>query len=66
MKRLALLAVVAALTGCGKFHDMVTTGMDGFTIRCIEGVRYVLLSSDRGLAIYPLVDTEGKPRGCGK
>lgn len=63
MKYTILLSALL-LTGCGKFTDMVNTGIDGYTIRCIEGTKFVLMSSDRGLAITPLVDEKGSPRSC--
>jgi len=60
------IVTIAALllAGCGKFSDMVSTGVDGYAVRCIDGTAYVLLSSDAGLAITPHVGTDGKPRGC--
>lgn len=63
MKYTILLSVLL-LTGCGKFDDTIATFKDGYTIRCIEGTKFVLMSSDRGLAITPLVDTEGNPKAC--
>ncbi len=63
MKYTILLSVLL-LTGCGKLSDTVNTALDGYVIRCIEGTKFVLMSSDRGLAITPLVDTEGNPKAC--
>jgi hypothetical protein len=63
MKYTILLAVLL-LTGCGKVADTFTTLADGYVIKCIEGTRFVLMSSDSGLAITPLVDTEGRPKAC--
>lgn len=66
MKTLAIILAAIALTGCGKFSDMVSTGFDGHVVKCIDGTQYVLLSSDAGLAITPHVGTDGKPKGCVK
>lgn len=52
------------LTGCGKLADTVNTSIDGYTIRCIEGTKFVIMSSAHGLAITPLVDEKGNPRTC--
>ena len=60
----AILATVLFLSGCGKLHDMIDTSFDGYSVRCIEGTKFVLMSSDRGLAISPLVGTDGKPKSC--
>lgn len=65
MRHLAIL-VFASLAGCGKFSDMITTGTDGYAMRCIDGTQYVLLSSETGLAITPHVGTDGLPKGCVK
>ena len=62
MTRALLLTLL--LAGCGKFSDLVSTGMDGYSLRCIEGTRYVLLSSEHGLAITPLLGTDGLPKAC--
>lgn len=67
LRKAALVAGISlVLTGCGKLGDMVSTGVDGYSLRCIDGTKYVLLSSDRGLAITPHVGTDGLPRGCDK
>jgi len=65
MRVIAALMVVL-VAGCGKFTDMVATGADGYSVRCIDGTQYVLLSSDTGLAITPHLGTDGLPRGCSK
>lgn len=64
MKYAILLTVL--LAGCGKFSDTITTFADGYTLKCIDGTSYVMMTSERGLAITPHVDLEGKPRGCSK
>ena len=66
MKHLLLVITAASLFGCGKFNDIISTGVDGYALRCIEGTTYILLSSDAGLAITPAIDTNGKPKGCAK
>lgn len=63
-KRIAIITAALLLAGCGKFSDMVSTGVDGYAVRCIDGTQYVLLTSDHGLAITPHLGTDGKPRGC--
>lgn len=64
MKLFILLALALSLTACGKLSDTITTGIDGYALRCIDGTQYILMSSDRGLAITPHVDINGKPKGC--
>ena len=64
MKLIITTTAILLLAGCGKFSDMVSTGLDGYTLRCIDGTQYVLMTSDAGLAITPHVNTEGKPKGC--
>ncbi len=61
-----VLFVVACLTlaGCGKVKDTFSTGTDGYAMRCIEGTRYILLSSEHGMAITPHVGTNGLPKSC--
>lgn len=63
-KTFLISTVLVTLAGCGKLQDMGSTMVSGYTIRCIEGTRYVLMTSERGLAIAVLVDTNGKPKGC--
>jgi len=60
------LIVAGALTGCGKFEQMFQSSLGGYTTRCIDGTRYVIMDSDHGVAITPLVDTNGHPKGCDK
>ena len=54
----------ALLAGCGKLADNFETVSNGYTIRCIDGTKYVLISTDRGQAITPHVGTDGNPKGC--
>lgn len=61
-----LVGIVIGLSGCGKMEQMFQSGVSGFTTRCIEGTRYVIMDSDHGVAITPLVDTNGNPKGCEK
>ena len=60
------LVVIAALllTGCQKFQDSFRTGVDGYVLRCIDGTQYVLMTSERGLAITPHLNADGKPKAC--
>jgi hypothetical protein len=64
MKTITLLTLAVLLSGCGKFKDTFATSVDGYTLRCIEGTKYVLMTSERGLAVTPLVGTNGMPKGC--
>jgi hypothetical protein len=68
MNKNIILGFIAAiaLSGCGKAEQMFQSSVSGFTTRCIEGTRYVLMDSNRGVAITPLVDTNGNPKGCDK
>ncbi len=63
MKYIILMSALM-LAGCGKFNDMVNTSFDGYVLRCIDGTTYVLMSSDKGLAITPHVGADGKPKTC--
>ena len=60
----AILATVLFLSACGKAEDMFKTSFDGYSVRCIEGTKYVMMTSEHGLAVSPLVGTDGKPKGC--
>lgn len=65
MRRSALfLLALLPLAGCGKIQDTLATGASGYSLRCIEGTKYVLLTSDKGLAITPHVGPDGRPREC--
>lgn len=64
MRAIACLAISGALAGCGKIGDSVETSLTGYALRCIEGTRYVLLSSESGLAIAPLLKPDGLPAAC--
>ena len=64
MKLLLIVALAVTLSACGKLEDTIQTGMDGYAMRCIDGTQYILLSSDRGLAITPHVGTDGMPKAC--
>ena len=61
-----ILVFTVLLVGCGKVSDTFTTFADGYTLKCIDGTSYVMMTSERGLAVTPHVDLEGKPRGCVK
>lgn len=62
--KLTILVVAVLLAGCGKFVDTAETFMDGYTMRCIDGTKYILLSSGRGLAITPHLGLDGRPKQC--
>lgn len=64
MKTIVILVATLALAGCGKFSDMISTSVDGHVVKCIEGTKYIMMSSDAGLAITPHVGIDGKPKGC--
>lgn len=64
MKYIIIVITALLLAGCGKVSDMVATEFDGYVVRCIDGTKYVLMTSERGLAITPHVGTDGKPKGC--
>lgn len=66
LKIIILICIALALTGCGKVADAFSTGRDGYVVRCIEGTKYVLVSSADGNAITPLLGTDGRPKGCEK
>lgn len=63
MKRTILLAALL-LAGCQKFSDAWETGRSGYVLRCIDGSAYVLMTSERGLAITPHLGVDGKPKAC--
>jgi len=62
--KMTIIFAALLLAGCGKFNDLVSTGVDGYSLRCIEGTKYILLTSERGLAITPAMNAEGKPKSC--
>lgn len=61
---LIVIGVTLMLSGCGKFEQMVQSSVSGFTTRCIEGTKFVILDSEHGVAITPLVGQNGLPKGC--
>jgi hypothetical protein len=64
MKYILISIFAVILCSCGKISDTITTGLDGYSIRCIDGTTYILMTSERGLAITPLVGTDGLPKSC--
>ena len=63
-RALLLIAIACALTGCQKLSDTLDTQVIGYAIHCIDGTRYVLMSSSRGMAITPLLGNNGPPKTC--
>jgi uncharacterized protein YceK len=61
---LIVIGVTVMLSGCGKFSQMVDSSVSGFTTRCIEGTKFVILDSEHGVAITPLVGQTGLPKAC--
>jgi uncharacterized protein YceK len=61
---LIVIGVTLMLSGCGKFEQMVKSSVSGFTTRCIEGTTFVILDSEHGVAITPLVGQNGLPKAC--
>ncbi len=64
MKLLIVIGITLMLSGCGKFSQMVQSSVSGFTTRCIEGTTFVILDSEHGVAITPLVGQNGLPKAC--
>ena len=64
MKLIATIFAALLLVGCDKMKDNFSTAVDGYVVRCIDGTKYVLVSTDRGQAITPHLGTDGKPKGC--
>jgi hypothetical protein len=64
MKILIAVLAVFSLTGCEKLKDVFSTEVSGYSMRCIDGTQYILMTSPNGLAITPHVGTDGKPKGC--
>ena len=63
-KLLIIISIPLILTGCGKLGQTFDSAVSGFTTRCIEGTTFVILDSDRGVAITPLVGKDGLPKVC--
>lgn len=61
---LIVIGVTLMLSGCGKFEQMVDSSVSGFTTRCIQGTTFVILDSEHGVAITPLVGQNGLPKAC--
>lgn len=64
MRYIILAATLSIVAACGKLEDTVKTFSDGYALKCIDGTQYVLMTSERGLAITPHLSTEGNPKGC--
>ena len=64
MKKLLIISIALILSGCGKFDQMWQSSVSGFTTRCIEGTKFVILDSEHGVAITPLVSQDGLPKVC--
>lgn len=64
MKALIIAISAVVLTGCGKFNDAITTTMDGYVVKCIDGTKYVMMTSEHGVAVTPHVGVDGKPKSC--
>ena len=62
--KLTILIAAVLLAGCGKFNAAMHTSMDGYAIRCIDGTKYILMTSESGLAITPHLGADGKPKEC--
>jgi uncharacterized protein YceK len=63
-KLLIVISIPLILSGCGKFDQTWESAVSGFTTRCIEGTTFVIMDSDRGVAITPLVGQDGPPKAC--
>jgi uncharacterized protein YceK len=63
-KLLIIISIPLLLSGCGKFDQTWESAVSGFTTRCIEGTTFVIMDSDRGVAITPLVGQDGLPKAC--
>ena len=61
---LIVIGVTLMLSACGKFSQMVDSSVSGFTTRCIEGTKFVILDSEHGVAITPLIGQDGLPKAC--
>ena len=61
---LLIITATLVLSGCGKLGQTFDSAVSGFTTRCIEGTMFVILDSDRGVAITPLVGKDGLPKIC--
>ena len=62
--KLSMVTAALLLAGCGKISDTARTTTDGYVMRCIDGTRYIIMSSVYGLAITPHLGTDGKPKEC--
>jgi len=63
-KLLIVISIPLILSGCGKLSQTFDSAVSGFTTRCIEGTTFVIMDSDRGVAITPLVGQDGLPKAC--
>jgi len=67
MKKILIAFSVLTLAGCGRVLDLGATSVSGYSIRCIEGTKYVLVAAEAGgSAVAPLLGTDGLPKGCDK
>lgn len=62
--KLLSFSLILLLSGCGKFGQTLDTVKDGYAIRCINDTSYIIVSSESGVAITPLLGKDGLPKTC--
>ena len=63
-KLLIVISVALALTGCERISQQSNTMLDGYAVRCIEGIKYVIVDDTNGAAITVLLKADGLPKEC--
>lgn len=60
MRPIATLLATALLAGCGWFDRKVTANLTGYSVTCVEGVRYLQFPS--GVTVQ--YGADGRVRTC--
>jgi hypothetical protein len=64
MKKLLIVAAIMFVSGCDRVSQQKSTFLDGYAVRRIEGIKYVIVDDTNGSSIFVLYDTDGKPKIC--
>ncbi|AEG91588.1 hypothetical protein [Ramlibacter tataouinensis] len=60
MNKLVVMVLAMALAGCGWFDRKVTANLTGYSVACVEGVRYLQFPS--GVTVQ--YERDGRPKLC--
>lgn len=60
MRNVAVLLLCASMAGCGWFDRKFTANLTGYSVTCVEGVRYLQFPS--GVTVQ--YERDGRPKIC--